>query len=807
MRKVILILMFLMFKVFYCKTKEDEQECCLNTNKATKNDKIAEIFLSDFNDLNELKFNCKDWINIAILTFQPNKPIIFDDSLDIKNLKIFSGSSDLWIILTNFKGIDLSSNPFNDLERTINFNFDLIFDFYVNKKLIDKTNCNDRIPSRSIIQQAFSLIVTNPNKNSGETCPFVFKNSLLKLFSIKFLRYSLIYTSSFTFQNKSIQNNNLNCSIFRTDLEIFHSDLNSKLLNAHVFRNLTILNIDGIINRIEADVFKNLKELRFLRIKSQNVKKIFSRDNKWFQYLNKNDVIERFYFFLHQLYENVTFYSYPEEDFCFFKYFPHQRVVLPVLTPNSKSKCSCTELFLIQNSISKFYQSRIERVISYLHLNYFNDYYDNSNKLFPDCVNNDNTIKDLIKQCEFRKRLKLCEYEEIKIDENTNLDIYLEDFIQFSDLIEIVFKKYLNLIFVIITLFINILMVVILSSKSLKDRMYTYLNINSVFNLLSCLITIIDYIASDCSGHCPRSIAYQYYHIILIKIIANSIKTCSNMAHLSFCLSRFKKIKGKDYIFIKSLNGLSFKLYLFLIITFSIGINLYAYFKFSIGMNSYVYLVSNNEISRDDGYSLKMNYINTILKNDYNKVNFSYSEYIILNIFQCLKLIFSDFTYIIATTVVDILLFKIVKKQMENKRKILINLNQNNRTEMNINKKKKENNKLSADHRISRMIILNGINYLLFRFPYSIFNFYVLIFRHDLKAKKHFPNLASFLVCHRFKFCQSIGEIFYFLYLISFFIQYIVFYKLDKNFKESCLSIVTKLKKIFNSCKNRIQNR
>ncbi len=120
-----------------------------------------------------------------------------------------------------------------------------------------------------------------------------------------------------------------------------------------MFRNLTILNIDGIINRIEADVFKNLKELRFLRIKSQNVKKIFSRDNKWFQYLNKNDVIERFYFFLHQLYENVTFYSYPEEDFCFFKYFPHQRVVLPVLTPNSKSKCSCTELFLIQNSISK----------------------------------------------------------------------------------------------------------------------------------------------------------------------------------------------------------------------------------------------------------------------------------------------------------------------------------------------------------------------------------------------------------------------------------------------------------------------
>ena len=274
------------------------------------------------------------------------------------------------------------------------------------------------------------------------------------------------------------------------------------------------------------------------------------------------------------------------------------------------------------------------------------------------------------------------------------------------------------------------------------------------------------------------------------------------MAHLSFSLSRFKKIKGKDFIFIKSLNGLSFRLYLVLIITFSIGINLFVYFKFSIKLRNTVSGTDNN------GNSQELNYINTINKNDYNKVNFSDSEYIILNVFQCLKLIFSDFTYIIATTVVDILLFKIVKKQMENKRKILININQNNRTEMNNNKnKKKENNKLSADHRISRMIILNGINYLLFRFPYSIFNFYVLIFRHDLKVKKHFPNLASFLVCHQFNFCQSIGEIFFFLYLVSFFIQFVIFYKLDKNFKESCLSIVTKFKKIFNSCKNRIRNR
>jgi len=131
---------------------------------------------------------------------------------------------------------------------------------------------------------------------------------------------------------------------------------------------------------------------------------------------------------------------------------------------------------------------------------------------------------------------------------------------------------------------------------------------------------------------------------------------------------------------------------------------------------------------------------------------------------------------------------------------------------ININNKKriannKKQNKLSAEHRISRMIILNGINYFLFRCPFAIFNFYVLIFRHDEKVKKHLPNLISFLVCHRFNFCKSIGEIFYFLYLISYFIQFAIFYKLDKNFKESFLSIIAEIKKQFISCKNRIQNR
>ncbi len=529
-----------MVKIINCKTNENE--CCLNKYKITKEDK--ELYLSNFDNLKELKFNCKEEINnITLLALQPNKPIILDDSLDLKNLTITSKLNSMLIILYNFKGIDLSSNPFKYLKKMLQFQFSQItkFDFYVeNKQIIDKTNCNDQIMpmNLNIIQQANSIVFSNSNKNSDnkETCPFLFKNTFISSLSIRNLKYSLIYRNSFSFQNVSISIQ-LNSLIYQTYLEVYHSNLDAKLLNKHVFRNLTFLFVIGVINKIEADTFVNLHHIRLMRIKSQNVRNIFAKNNKWLEFLNPNEEensTERntLTMFIHQLYENVTYYSYPDEDFCLFKHFPHRKYVFPILTPNSKSSCSCTELFLIQYSFRL--RSQIEQKFSHHDLNYFFDYYDNFDNLFADCFNG-YPIEDLIKNCKFKERQELCKNNEI-FEKEENI-IYVDDFLQFSDLIEIVFTKYLNLVFVVISLFINILMVVILSSKSLKkDRMYTYLNINSIFNLLSCLISIIDYIAADCSGHiiCPklRTTEYQYYYVILIKLIGNAIKTCSNIFDL-----------------------------------------------------------------------------------------------------------------------------------------------------------------------------------------------------------------------------------------------------------------------------------
>jgi len=778
-----------------CNSSQHEEECCFNTDRAFR--KKNRITLSDFDDSKQLKFACKEPIEMTILQLIPNKPIIFDDSFKIKKLKIKVKSEEeevLSVVLTNFKGFDLNSNPFKDViinenSKVYYFQIDSNFDFYLNKTLINKNNCNEHLPNLSITRQAKVLILEKANTNSDKTCPLVFANANIIMFSVK-MKLSLINKNSLSFHNVSVID--LNCTIFQTILSVYRSDLNEQVLNKHVFMNLKILDIYGVINGIDVNSFKNLKQLHMLKLKSQYVKNIFVKNNKWLQYLNQ-DVISQnlsrhdennmFTLVVYQSIENVTYYDYPDEDFCLFNDFPHQRLVVPVLRPSSKSTCSCTELFLIQyaNKYSDFIQN-LEKY--FIVANYYMyEYRIYSEKKLHVCLNA--SLNDMLKKCNFKQRLAKCKIK--TVEANQNLDIYIYDFMEISGLIELIFVKYyVNVIFLIVSVLVNTLMIIILSLKSFKKSyMYIYLKIHSLFNLVFCLTTILGYILGDCSVDdvfCSKkyeSIALHYVKIILIKMIGNSAKTCSNIAHVSFCLSRYKKMKGSEYLFIKSLNNLSIRTYLILMIILSILLNLYRNFEFSTQISSNL-----------SGFYRLSNFFNQDSFYDY-KENFTNYEYIILNIFQYINIFFSDLTYILSTTIIDILLFKIVKGQMAAKRLIL-----STRPAL-VN----TNEILSAEQRISRMVILNGFNYLIFRLPLAIIHFYGFFYRYDTDTKKHYPSLIGYIVCRRYKFCKNLAEIFYFLYLVSFLIQFIIFYKLDKNFRGSILSIKNKIKILFKNCK------
>ena len=115
-----------------------------------------------------------------------------------------------------------------------------------------------------------------------------------------------------------------------------------------------------------------------------------------------------------QTFSNVTYYDYPDSDFCHFKDFPHKRLVLPRLKPIYKSECSCTELFLIHQSF------KLSTEVDFFTDNLIDDYYlltqfyvnEITEKKFTKCFNPN--ISNRIKECNFGKRLNNCRFQGIQ---------------------------------------------------------------------------------------------------------------------------------------------------------------------------------------------------------------------------------------------------------------------------------------------------------------------------------------------------------------------------------------------------------
>ena len=108
--------------------------------------------------------------------------------------------------------------------------------------------------------------------------------------------------------------------------------------------------------------------------------------------------------------------------------------------------------------------------------------------------------------------------------------------------------------------------------------------------------------------------------------------------------------------------------------------------------------------------------------------------------------------------------------------------------------------KKSSKAKVTEMILLNGINFFILRFPSNVADLYGLIFTFngDGALTNYKPNLSSYIICRVFRFCENLQEFFYFCYLISILLQFFIFYRTDRNFKDGFngLKIKFKLSKI-----------
>jgi hypothetical protein len=190
------------------------------------------------------------------------------------------------------------------------------------------------------------------------------------------------------------------------------------------------------------------------------------------------------------------------------------------------------------------------------------------------------------------------------------------------------------------------------------------------------------------------------------------------------------------------------------------------------------------------------------------KENYSKTEYLVLHIFQYIKIIFSDTFYIIVSFVIDLILLKFVKKKLEQRKQLIffpVLFNAVNQVATIMMDPILERNRIrikrfdSTKKRMISMIILNGINFIFFRLPLSLLSFYGFIYRFDRNSNMYKPSLISYIICRKYKFCSALEDLFYFIYLISFIVQFAILYKFDKNFKESLKHLLKKFCNCF-SC-------
>jgi len=110
------------------------------------------------------------------------------------------------------------------------------------------------------------------------------------------------------------------------------------------------------------------------------------------------------------------------------------------------------------------------------------------------------------------------------------------------------------------------------------------------------------------------------------------------------------------------------------------------------------------------------------------KQNFENTSAHLFNALQIIRIILSDLLYIVFVFIIDLALLKFVTLNMRKKAAIteLVEITLTESRKLKFKRQKKISQK-----RLSSLIILNGINFLLFKLPSSLVNLYSFIFYFD----------------------------------------------------------------------------
>ena len=555
-------------------------------------------------------------------------------------------------------------------------------------------------------------------------------------------------------------------------------------MNRHLFKKVEELKVFGYLVDIQPDLFSYFVNLKLIDLQLDNFKAFFQHGNKWMANLN-NEIqvnmsnhkqVQRYFnkkFKLRFLYKQNKslineIYDYPDEDFCLFKHFPHSHMVVPIILPGIKIKCSCTLLWLIQYYNIYFNLNNKGEYNS--GINYFYAYYDfylaDEGHIINYCHNE--LFNRSIADCQFEKRLSLCNGSDFNQDSTSIRFDNDTDFLYLIKWLQLVMVIILQPILSFVGIINNLITIIVIQNKHNKkhfeDKMYSHIVINCAFNIIFCFIMIFE-LVNQClfyTSHVYCSAIYsteasQYFKIVFIYFLGNLFKLCKNFSFLGFTFSRYILSLNKKKGFYKFFNGMNLKIYICILVILSTLLSVYKLFEYSVETE----MDLTDEFPRDK-YTEK-----SCEKEDFFCTFFSVMN--MLNIF------INDILLYFINLIIDIILVKDYSAYLINRQKLL------GSSSASSNHKENEDSKIK-ENKVARMVVISNTFYLLTCLPEFVLSLIIIFFSKEISHYTNFNFKSSLIIDESKVFCL-LSIVFNFYILIIF----------NRNFKKSFICLFKNL--------------
>ena len=714
---------------------------------------------------------------VELLKLYAERGILIDSDLDLTNLlfMVKFRSDHKLIQFLNVKGFNqvghLHSKISNLHGYVVHF-FNTKFDFYMDKRLIAQNSCLEMDFQHVNFFGAIRVLVLSENiQYIRPVCPYVFTNTALTqlgMFEI---------TNSFLLKNQ-IKFVHVNCCDLHTNsltllkISVAYEAITFDLVNKHVFAHVRTLYLNGIITRIQTELFGHFKQVKFVQVSSDDFTNFYQNGLDWLCHLNEElsvdltDVRD----FRANAHRTITLeladsvsvfkasYAYPDEDFCLFMRFPHVQLVYPSIKLAERvHKCSCTLLWLVQYSglyVNLNASSKIDTSI-------VKDKLDES---IRECLTWKNFTARL-DSCRFEARFNNCRLEAVRSPNKFTFTGSINNMFHFMWM-EYVVRVVVQPILCILGILTNFMSILVVRNKRkvFQNVMYQHIFANSVFNLVYCVIFSFSLINVCIFPHglfCSRLLKNgfsQYFTIYIIYFLGNAIRLCCNFSYIALSISRFYISTSNPSALFKRFESLNLIYFYSALIGFTVAFSTFKLFEFKR---------NESYSSFDKNFPFDAYGINSCEYNWYNIKSFAFK----CKLFQALNLannIFDNILFIIISIIIDILLIRFSNKLLKNK-KILHN--DNNNTHLAEALRYKET--------INKMIITNGTLYFVSHVPEFVITVALIVME-----KKLAQYCLYFFSCTRWiDVAQSFN-------VLSLCLQFFIFLAFDKNFAKRLMHLI-----------------